>query len=72
MNWRTVHINDEEWRYYIGRGNVKIMSPNGNNSVARFSDVTGEDQHSIEHDIGKYNFHVRPQQIKDYIVRRIL
>lgn len=69
---RTVHIDEQEWLYKIGRINIVIQSPDGIKHVTDMSEISGLSWSEIEKGTYKGWFHITPQQIKTYIQKFIM
>lgn len=72
-HYRTVHVNGEAWRYHIGAWYIPIRGPRGECALPTQSDITGWDPYALERAAWKGPaVKIKPQMIKDFILRYIL
>ena len=70
---RRVHIDDQVWRYRVGRSYISIWSPEGQRTTTDESAVTGIDYASLERAYWKgYARGVGPGEIKQWIQKNLL
>lgn len=75
MSIKTIHINQQEWRYEVSRGGVKIRYPENSKSVfIDMSKWTGWSWSELER--ADYKGYppppVIPSEVKQYIINNLL
>ena len=75
MKKRTLHIDNEEWTYSIGKSNIPVWSPSGEKSLIKLRQLPGYKEWAIkdENTLGfSLPYQITPQAIKTHIERVIL
>lgn len=63
--WRTITIEDEEWIWKVGRGNISIRDPDRKHYYVDFSTLTGIED--TERAAWKGYLHIKPSHVRNYI-----
>ena len=75
MKVRTVHINDQEWKYAVGKTYVPIWDPEDKKTVVEITRLPGYRKwfDNEENRIGfSEPFRITPGKIKTYIEQQIM
>ena len=70
--YRTVTIDDADWRYRIGKSNVAVRGPNGESWSPAVHEVIGVTPNTLEHGRRDGSEHgmCKPSDVKDWILRQ--
>jgi len=68
---RKVHINNQEWKYKIGKQHLVIESPLGEKQVVPFNELMNMNWNDIERATWKRYFIIKPSDVKNYIESHI-
>jgi len=66
-SFRRLVINDQEYRYRIGSGGVRIVTPDGKNISVDMSTFSGWTWNDIERGYWKRYFKVTPKDVRNWI-----
>ena len=70
MYWRTISVNDEIWKFHIGRTKIFLLSPNNVKYIRTQSQITGMNWDSLERGYWKKWFKgIGPKMIQEYILK---
>lgn len=71
MSYRKLQIDNEEWKYTIGKSMVKIVPPEGKSLAAPVSEVATSKKPSGVYMDDYYSWSVTPQDIKKFILSNL-